>query len=54
MSSRGPAERVSAVEQGGEGIFSEFREDRVAPWATSVARHEHGTAVERGCASATT
>ncbi|MGH3169621.1 MAG: DrmB family protein, partial [Trebonia sp.] len=42
-----PAEWVPAVEQRGEGIFLELREDRVARWASSVATREHITALER-------
>jgi Domain of unknown function (DUF1998) len=45
--SRGPAEWVPAVEQRGEGIFLEFRENRVAQWAKSVTGHEHITVLER-------
>jgi hypothetical protein len=45
--SRGPAEWVPAVEQRGEGIFLEFREERVRTWAESVAGHEHITALDR-------
>jgi hypothetical protein len=44
---RGPAEWVPAVEQRGEGIFLELREDHVARWAASVAEHEHIQALER-------
>lgn len=38
--SRGPEEWVPAVEQRGEGIFLQLREDTVAHWAESVAEHE--------------
>lgn len=38
---RGPAEWVPAVEQRGEGIFLQLREERVREWASSVAGHEH-------------
>ena len=44
---RGPAEWVPAVEQRGEGIFLELREQHVARWASSVAEHEHITALGR-------
>ena len=44
---RGPAEWVPAVEQRGEGIFLELREDHVARWAASVAEHEHIAALAR-------
>ncbi len=44
---RGPAEWVPAVEQRGEGIFLELREEHVARWASSVAEHEHITALGR-------
>jgi hypothetical protein len=44
---RGPAEWVPAVEQRGEGVFLELREQHVARWAVSVAEHEHITALER-------
>ena len=44
---RGPAEWVPAVEQRGEGIFLELREQRVARWASSIAEHEHITALGR-------
>ncbi|TVZ00013.1 DUF1998 domain-containing protein [Trebonia kvetii] len=40
-------EWVPAVEQRGEGIFLELREQHVARWASSVAEHEHITALER-------
>jgi hypothetical protein len=43
----GPTEWVPAVEQRGEGIFLEFREDHVARWAASVAEHAHITALGR-------
>jgi hypothetical protein len=36
---RGPAQWVPAVEQRGEGIFLELREDRVAAWAERVESH---------------
>ncbi len=45
--SRGPTEWVPAVEQRGEGIFLELREDHVARWASSVQRHEHIEALSR-------
>ena len=45
--SRGPTERVPAVEQRGEGIFLELREDHVARWASLVERHEHIEALSR-------
>jgi hypothetical protein len=38
---RGPAEWVPAVEQRGEGIFLQLREDTVARWAMSVAELDH-------------
>jgi hypothetical protein len=38
---RSPAEWVPAVEQRGEGIFLQLREDHVARWAESVAEHPH-------------
>jgi hypothetical protein len=38
---RGPAEWVPAVEQRGEGIFLQLREDAVARWAASVAELDH-------------
>ena len=44
---RGREEWVPAVEQRGEGIFLELREDHVARWAASVAEHEHITALGR-------
>jgi hypothetical protein len=44
---RGPEEWVPAVEQRGEGIFLELREAHVAQWASSVAEHEHVTALGR-------
>jgi len=44
---RGPAEWVPAVEQRGEGIFLELREQQVARWASSIAEHEHITALVR-------
>ncbi len=44
---RGPTEWVPAVEQRGEGIFLELREQHVAQWASSVAEHEHITALGR-------
>jgi hypothetical protein len=37
---------VPAVEQRGEGIFLELREDAVARWATRVAGHPHLEALE--------
>lgn len=37
--SRGPAPWVPAVEQRGEGVFLELREDAVASWAAAVADH---------------
>ena len=37
--SRGSADWVPAVEQRGEGIFLELREDRVAEWAARVVDH---------------
>ena len=45
--SRVAEEWVPAVEQRGEGIFLELREQRVARWASSVAEHEHITALQR-------
>jgi hypothetical protein len=45
--SRGQAEWVPAVEQRGEGIFLQLREDRVARWAESVGEHEHIEALRR-------
>lgn len=39
--SRRSAEWVPAVEQRGEGIFLQLREDAVASWAASVAGHGH-------------
>ncbi len=44
---RGPAEWVPAVEQRGEGIFLELREQHVARWASSIAGHEHIIALGR-------
>jgi hypothetical protein len=44
---RGAEEWVPAVEQRGEGIFLELREDRVAAWARSVAETEHMRALGR-------
>jgi hypothetical protein len=44
---RGPAEWVPAVEQRGEGIFLELREDRVAAWARAVTGTEHIQALSR-------
>jgi hypothetical protein len=44
---RGPAEWLPAVEQRGEGIFLELREQHVARWASSIAEHEHITALGR-------
>ncbi len=38
---RGPAEWVPAVEQRGEGIFLQLREDAVARWAASAAELDH-------------
>jgi hypothetical protein len=38
---RGVTEWVPAVEQRGEGIFLQLREDAVARWAEAVAEHEH-------------
>ena len=38
---RGNTEWVPAVEQRGEGIFLQLREDMVAGWASAVAGHEH-------------
>jgi hypothetical protein len=38
---RGSTEWVPAVEQRGEGIFLQLREDMVAGWASAVAGHEH-------------
>lgn len=45
--SRGPAEWVPAVEQRGEGIFLQLREDHVQDWVSSVAEHEHILALGR-------
>jgi hypothetical protein len=39
--SRGNPEWVPAVEQRGEGIFLQLREDHVAPWVAQVEQHEH-------------
>jgi hypothetical protein len=44
---RGPEEWVPAVEQRGEGIFLELREQHVARWASSVLEHQHITALGR-------
>ena len=44
---RASAEWVPAVEQRGEGIFLELREQHVARWVSSVAEHEHITALGR-------
>jgi hypothetical protein len=38
---RGVTEWVPAVEQRGEGIFLQLREDAVAHWAEAVSDHEH-------------
>jgi hypothetical protein len=38
---RGMTEWVPAVEQRGEGIFLQLREDPVARWAEAVSAHEH-------------
>jgi hypothetical protein len=38
--SRGPVDWVPAVEQRGEGIFLQLREDLVAGWASAVGDHE--------------
>jgi len=38
--SRGPSTWVPAVEQRGEGIFLQLREDRVQTWSERVAEHE--------------
>jgi hypothetical protein len=39
--SRGPTEWVPAVEQRGEGIFLQLREEHVARWVAAVDEHEH-------------
>jgi hypothetical protein len=39
--SRGAAEWIPAVEQRGEGIFLQLREDAVAAWAEAAAVHPH-------------
>jgi hypothetical protein len=44
---RAAEEWVPAVEQRGEGIFLELREERVAAWAQSVADTEHIAALGR-------
>jgi hypothetical protein len=44
--SRGAPEWVPAVEQRGEGIFLELREDAVARWAARVAEHPRLEALE--------
>jgi hypothetical protein len=44
---RAAEEWVPAVEQRGEGIFLELREERVAAWAQSVAETEHVQALGR-------
>lgn len=43
--SRGPADWVPAVEQRGEGIFLQLREDMVSAWVSRVHEHEHITAL---------